>query len=74
MKTYEPCKEHSNGSSLYIENSPGCMECEIEVLRGEVRRLKGEVERLTKINADLSDAVLDVYPPEDKDEPVDIRA
>jgi hypothetical protein len=75
MKTYEPCKKHSNGSSLFTENTPSCLECEIEVLRGEVRRLRVEVERLTKINSDLGEAVLDVFPPvDDKDEPADAWA
>ena len=40
MKThpnsYEPCGNHVNG------HTPQCLICEIEVLRGEVRRLREE--------------------------------
>jgi len=61
MNSFDACSHHING------HLPYCLLCEIEVLRRELEKLK-------KINADLSDAVLDVYPPEDKDEPVDIRA
>ncbi len=37
MNSYDPCKQHING------HTPQCLICEIEVLRGEVRRLRDAV-------------------------------